>query len=436
MNLTISPGAAWLRPLLVVVAWLLAACGPGDSPAPPSVLFTNVIAPAAGTASKTLRDPVGLRVETEDGQAQSGVTILVIAQDGGSVDPPVVQRTDARGEVRFTWTLGPATGEQRLLIFVAGQPVFTVSVESLAGPVPSAIRVFSGDNQRAALTCRLPDVVTFEVTDADGIPVPGVPVVFGGGASAEPATAMTDAEGKASARWTMPGAIGSVRLEASVFPIPEAAVAHAESKIREPRVEIVSGDMQTVVQHRAIPQPLVLRLLDECDGTPWEHHPLEWSKPMLVKGPFFPTYFTDGSGYAQWSGYLHDAGDISVSAAILLSYQKASFTVHVIPEGQRFDGDYVLTLMHPITLDQTIRKFTFGIRDGVVIPTGGDPVASASLSESDGAFSLISTTGFYLEGRLFFSNGVVIGGGNYGIGLPPAEAVPGVSRGGWNATRL
>lgn len=403
---------------------------------PPGVLNTIVIAPAAGTADTTLREPVVLRVETENGEAQSGVAILVVAQDGGNVGPPVAQRTDARGEIRFTWTLGPASGEQRVLVFVAGQTVFTVSVQSLAGPVPSAIRVFSGDNQKAALACRLPDAVTFEVTDADGIPVPGASVAFGGDASADPPTAMTNAEGMASARWTMPAVIGSVRLEASVFPIPEAAVAHAESKVREPRVEIVSGDGQTLQQHHAIAQPLVLRLLDECDGTPWTNHPLEWSKPMPVKGPFFPTYFTDDSGYAQWSGYLHEAGDVSVSAAIVQSHQPASFTVRVIPEGQRFDGDYVLNLMHPITLEQTIRRFTFGIRDGVVIPTGGDPVASASLSESDGAFSLISTTGFYLEGRLFFSNGVVLGGGNYGIGLPPAEAVPGVSRGGWNANRL
>lgn len=436
MNSTLPLGVGWLRPLFFVVAWLLAACGPGGDAVPTGVLNTIVIAPAAGTAGKTLRDPVVLRVETEDGEAQSGVVILVVAQDGGNVGPPVAQQTDARGEIRFTWTLGPASGEQRVLVFVAGQSVITVSVQSLAGPVPSTIRVLSGDNQRAALTCRLPDAVTFEVTDADGIQVPGASVLFGGDASADPPTAMTDAEGKASARWTMPAVIGSVRLEASVFPIPEPAVAHAESKVREPRVEIVSGDMQTVQQHHEIAQPLVLRLLDECDGTPWTHHPLEWSRPMPVKGPFFPTYFTDDSGYAQWSGYLDDAGDVSVSAAILLSYQSASFTVHVIPEGQRFDGDCVLNLMHPVYQEQTIRKFTFGIREGVVVPTGGDPVASASLSESDGVFSLISTTGFYVEAKLFFSNGVVLGGGNYGIGIPPAEAVPGVSRGDWNAKRL
>lgn len=157
---------------------------------------------------------------------------------------------------------------------------------------------------------------------------------------------------------------------------------------------------------------------------------------MLITDPFSPTYFTDDSGYAQWSGYLHEAGDVSVTAAILLSYQKASFTVHVTTEGRRFDGDYVLNLMHPVYQEETIRIFTFGIREGVVVPKGGDPVASASFSESDGVFSLISTTGFYVEGRLFFSSGVVLGGGIYGVGLPPAEAVPGVSRGGWNANRL
>ncbi len=422
--------------LLVVLAWLLAACGPGDDPAPPGVLNTSITAPVAGTAGQPLRDPVVLRVVKEDGEAAPGVAVLLFAPDSGRVTPLRPQWTDALGEVRFTWTLGPATGEQRVLALVAGQTVVPIVLESLSGPVPHAIRVVSGDNQTVAMKCQSPDVVTFEVTDADGAPAPGAPVVFGGGAVAEPTTAITDAEGRASARWTMPASIGNVRLEASVFPVSEAAVAHARSRLREPRVELVAGEGQAAVQHQMVAQALVLRLVDECDGTPWARHPLEWSKPMPVKSPSHPTYFTDSAGYAEWRGYLHDAGNVGVSAAILLSHQSARFTVHVAPAGQRFDGDYVLDLRHPVYQDLTLRRFTFGVRDSVIVPTGGDPVASASLLESDGTFRLISTTGFYLEGRLFFSGSAVLGGGDYGIGRPPDQGVPGVSRADWSAARF
>jgi hypothetical protein len=83
--------------------------------------------------------------------------------------------------------------------------------------VPSAIRVVSGDGQTGRLGSLLPNPIVVEVTDAGGNAAPGIGVTWSvvtGGGSIAPATASTDANGMASAAFTLGPAQGEQRAQA------------------------------------------------------------------------------------------------------------------------------------------------------------------------------------------------------------------------------
>jgi VCBS repeat-containing protein len=80
------------------------------------------------------------------------------------------------------------------------------------------IVIVQGDGQGAAVGAVLPQSLTVRVTDTNGRPVQGQAVTFSvtaGGGSAAPASAVTTADGVASARWTLGPAAGPQKLMAA-----------------------------------------------------------------------------------------------------------------------------------------------------------------------------------------------------------------------------
>ena len=73
-----------------------------------------------------------------------------------------------------------------------------------ASSAPAELHVVSGDDQRAEAGEILPEPLTVRVLDAEAQPVPRTPIVFGfvgqvEGAVVDPATALTDEQGRAGA---------------------------------------------------------------------------------------------------------------------------------------------------------------------------------------------------------------------------------------------
>jgi Big-like domain-containing protein len=163
---------------------------------------------AAGTA---LPGPLVVQVTDAFGNPSSGVEIAW-ATDAGSITPSATV-TGADGLVSAAWTLGPAAGVQHATASapgLAGSPV-TFTDTATSGSATVLERV-SGDGQSALAGTSVPEPLVVRAKDGSGNPVADLAVTWvigSGGGSLAPETGLTDAQGRASTRWTLgatPGA--------------------------------------------------------------------------------------------------------------------------------------------------------------------------------------------------------------------------------------
>jgi hypothetical protein len=88
-----------------------------------------------------------------------------------------------------------------------------------SGVTPAAISIVRGNNQAGAPGTMLPDSIIVRVVDSTGAPVPGQHVEFAPqspDAAVAPTTAITDANGRAGARWVLGANAGSQEVVARV----------------------------------------------------------------------------------------------------------------------------------------------------------------------------------------------------------------------------
>jgi len=153
-------------------------------------------------ASRTLRSPLVFRATSAAGTGVAGAAItLVVVQGGGAVDSASI-RTDANGEARVKWTLGPESGQAVFATVIGAAPLRVTAT----GIVPSDIVVAQGNNQSAKVGAALLNNVVIRVLGANNTPMDSVNVTFqitsGGGAIA-PQSVLTNASGEATVKWTM-----------------------------------------------------------------------------------------------------------------------------------------------------------------------------------------------------------------------------------------
>ncbi len=208
----------------------------GQSPVSAGISLTalsssaNEISPVSGDeqqapAGAELTDPLVVQVADGFGNPVAGVTIGWQAIGGGSVSEETsITGSDGRGSVRRT--LGQTAGVQSTNASadrLAGSPVVfthTATAGSAAG-----VRIISGDEQTGAAGSELAGDLVVEVDDEAGNPVTGAAVAWvasGGGGSLEPGTSNTDANGRASTRWTLGPSAGPNSAQAVVSGVGQA----------------------------------------------------------------------------------------------------------------------------------------------------------------------------------------------------------------------
>ena len=120
-----------------------------------------------------------------------------------------------------------------------------------------ALRYVSGDAQSAAPGAEVTDPLVVEVVDGDGNAVAGETVTFsirGGGGSATPASAPSDAAGRAEVRWKLGPSAGLNTMAASIEHAPEVtlfALGVAAGEPPEPPVGDPPVVMHTLARLRA-----------------------------------------------------------------------------------------------------------------------------------------------------------------------------------------
>lgn len=244
---------------MLLLAATLTACGAGGgsdgpaSPVPGQVASRiEVVGGEAqvGAAGEELPSPVVVRVLDAAGAPVPGQAVnFVVTGGGGSVFAGVAV-TNAAGEARERWTLGPALGPQRLearaVDSATGAALVFATFEATAvAGRPSQVRVVT--DPLGPVLGAIPDA-RVRVVDAGGNGVAGVPVTFvvtaGGGWLLEPEaqvteqTRTTDDQGFAAAFWFL-GSSGAQRMEARVtglapalFSLPEPEPGPRVASIR------------------------------------------------------------------------------------------------------------------------------------------------------------------------------------------------------------
>jgi hypothetical protein len=198
--------------------------------APENVTALTLVSGGAQTrqAGRLLRAPLVFRATSETGAGVGGAAItLVIVQGGGSVDSASI-RTDANGEARVKWTLGPAATAQMV---EASIPSVAPLMVPAVGILPSDIVLAQGANQSARIAVVLTNNIVVRVLGGNNVPMDSVNVTFqitGGGGAMSPQSVLTNASGEATAKWTMGPVAGvntAVVRAATIDPMTITATA-------------------------------------------------------------------------------------------------------------------------------------------------------------------------------------------------------------------
>lgn len=232
-----------------LAALLLAACS--DSTEPPRA--TDISLRPASVSLSYLGETVAVAAVVTDQRRQPFEGTVSWASSD-----PAVFTVDAGGVVTAV-----ANGTGTLRASIAGLSAEApVTVRQAA----DTVAVLSGAGQRAVQGSTLPDTVVVRVLDAGGAPLAGAAVTFepGGGGSASPPAAQTDADGRAATSWTLGPSAGSQSLAARVADGPSAEVSATALTPAEAADSIVLlwGESRRAAPGHTL--PVVVRVVDEA----------------------------------------------------------------------------------------------------------------------------------------------------------------------------
>lgn len=187
---------------------------------PAAALEANAPVSQSVTAGAAVGTPPSVRVTDARGFAVSGVSVtFTLTAGGGTTAPasPATVQTNASGIAALTrWTTGTTAGTNTVTAAVPGLSGSPVTFTAAGTPGPAAtITATSPISQSVPAGTAVTAPPSVRVTDANGNPVGGVPVLFsitaGGGATTptSPATVTTSPNGTAMlGSWTLGSSVG------------------------------------------------------------------------------------------------------------------------------------------------------------------------------------------------------------------------------------
>ena len=182
---------------------------------------------------------------------------------------------------------------------------------------PTKVEVVSGEDQEALPGSTLPNPFVVRVLDRGAAPIAAITVFFSpadGHGSTDPSSIETDETGEAATKWTLGSKVGPQLMTVSVPDGPR--VRATASGTMGSAIEIVSGDRQRALPGNALPEPVVVRVLDR-DGDPFPGTTVLFT-PETTAGTAAPdSVVTDGAGEAPTIWTLGDSvGPQVVTASV------------------------------------------------------------------------------------------------------------------------
>jgi hypothetical protein len=153
--------------------------------------------------------PVVMRVYSADGKPMPQVPVSFAVTAGGGTVDPATAISDASGEVKAKWTVGPTLPVQTLTVSAPGVNPVTLGATAI---IPTDITIAQGQGQTAKAGTALINSILIRVTGGANVPIPNQTVTFSvtsGGGSFAPATGVTNALGELSVKWTLGPVLGA-----------------------------------------------------------------------------------------------------------------------------------------------------------------------------------------------------------------------------------
>ena len=288
-----------------------------------------------------------LQLQDADGTpiARENVVVTVsIVSGGGELDGTTTASSNADGEVAFTdLAIRGSPGTRRLLFATedAFAPVASPPIALGAG-APASMELVVGDDQTAGAGQAVPIAPAVRIRDADGTPLPGIPVTFTvteGGGTVEGGTPVTDASGVATiGKWTLGPAVGENELSAevsgqSLSGSPVVFSASSTAGTVSPTASRVEASPETITaSNGASATTITVRVLDQF-GNPIAGAAVALAADGSGNTLTQPTDPTDANGVATGSLSATAAGPRNVTATAngVQLEQAAAVTVQAGP---------------------------------------------------------------------------------------------------------
>lgn len=301
--------------------------GPNDSTpgaGPPAKLAQLDGTSQQGAAGGAAPDSLTVRVTDANGTPVSGTPVVWAVSAGGGSLSPTTSTTNAAGEAKSAWTLGPTAGENRATATVSGLPPVTFVAVGVAG-APAQLAQVRGNAQTGTVGAPLSDSLAVRIVDANGNPVEGVAVSWtasGGGTVSSPIV-QSNAAGEATVAWTLGTKAGENTLTASAGGATQTFAAQALPGAAA-ELNKISGDGQTATVGSILSDSLAVRVTDRF-GNAVGGVPVGWE----ATGGGRITSFTDRTtalGGAKASWLIGEVGNAqSVVATVPNTTLRAEF---------------------------------------------------------------------------------------------------------------
>jgi hypothetical protein len=192
-----------------------------------------------------------------------------------------------------------------------GRTIVTVAVDGVVGhaalsvvAAPATIGLLSGAGQHAPAGRALPQNAVVRVISRRGLPVSGALVTFRveqGDGVLEPASALSDADGRARTSWTLGGLPGSQSLIATVQHLDSTIVITAEADPLPANTRAVAAvDHPSGAAALTLANPVELRITDTT-GRVLPDVPVSWHALDGTAEPLAPRTDSTGIARARWT---------------------------------------------------------------------------------------------------------------------------------------
>ena len=318
------------------------ACGGGDLVLPddagPAAIAAVQGQAQTGTVGLPLADSIVVRVTDAAGRPMAGLSVEFAVPPGGSGGEviPDTARTGGDGRAGAQWVLGERAGSQVVGARVVGADQIAVSFTASARAAAAhAIAAVSGDEQSATVGTALPDSLVVQVNDEFGNPVSGAPVEWSAEpGSIAPGTVETDADGRAAARRVLGTAAGTQTAAASAPQLAGSPVIFTHTGVpgSAASLVLVSGDGQSAAPGAELPDPLVVRLVDE-EGNALRDQAVSWIIGVGGGGVSPTTGQTDGEGLSSARWTLGPSQGLNTVNAVVSGLSVVTFTASATSSG-------------------------------------------------------------------------------------------------------